>query len=1102
MSKKGLGLGLALGALLWVLMGWGAIAGYGLFGHRGSQETSATSIVSTSLTGQTFNAPAATGTPVGTLSSLLSDNSTFSGTYTLITTCGTNCAGSSSFQIVSVTQLQTLTASLAAGPYQITVRAHQTGLVDLDTHFTITGQGTGSVIATATMLNSGGSILPVGTFISMGQLFRRGDVPSGNCVKLRNAATHTDLVKYQLDEIATRRENGDDGSIRHLVWSALTDATMAATTGTYQVEFVLTGAVCPTPAAARTLAELAAAHDLKLDLTDVRNQDETNRGNSHHLVFDINTAAGNTGRDAPRKCATGPVRDCWIISGPPIDPGNSAADPLLYVQCYVDVTSNSGGTLGPVRHICRVSNSWMNVKVGLAGNTGAPGPVGFANDPQAISYRPQLLDGSTSLLDWSQEDRSSIASTALNTSNGYWTIPNTGPGTQWQFGTAFRYTTTGTPPTGMTSGNLYYSYPPSGSDFTLQQLAQTPYVYLTFLTPAAQGTGTHGFSFRVWHTHWMSWYTTDQGALENWTNGTARAATVIYPALTTAEQTYWKQTGGVPPLRITVAPTDPTAYSNFGIGAYQPLGKTNVIGGSGVGARPDLGLVSEYSAQAFLVETPTTWARALIFSLSGDHYQIATLLNEVTGRPPVLNNGPPAGNHGGAGGSYTGLGTPWGAAVGGSGIQMLGGQPGQDLIGVAYPLEESPITGTTPHYAGGIWGGGRGYRNDHVPSFGNMIYQVFGSRHHLDALYTRGNRALYVVPQGPRIDYMDAVVAGVHYYGLNLYGSERRGSFWAHRDNMLPAHLGGDANIERTYFNDIVNENYYAQIAWEAAIDGSSTNFRNGIVPANGSGYQEATFQDAYGFQTAYQAYAMFRDPLAAHWINLFLREYIAYCSDTIVGARGPSFGEMGSYWCANYYANSNIFNTTLLTNAPVFSTNVGSDYILDASEWGHTHVDFNTNASAVVTQRGLGYVLVAGDKVKNIASNNVNGASDGYDRPDQLDPTVWYTVGGTIDNAAGTFQIINPATSTPFTAFTVHGGTALTSGFIYLKVRQDTATSSPATGAGTSYVPYAQTILYGLHNLGYSTIDPAIAVMNGRGFQDPGSTQTWLNWDPNVVVP
>ena len=261
--------------------------------------------------------------------------------------------------------------------------------------------GTGSLLSTYTIRETSGKNQPAGTVYIAGQAFRRGDLPLGTYPVFRDANTHAPLIQ-QLDEVATRRENGDDGSIRHLVFSVQLPAIPA--NGTYTMEIVKqTGTYAAN--GKQNLSALVGAHDLKLNLTDVRNQDGSVRG-SGSLTFDINEAASNTGRDAPRRCGAGPVRDCWIVVGPPIDNVTHQPDPLLYVTCYLDLTTDptDQASLGPVRHVCRVDNAWMNVKAGSKGNSGNPGPAGFANDPQAISYRPQLLDGSTNLLDWSWYD--------------------------------------------------------------------------------------------------------------------------------------------------------------------------------------------------------------------------------------------------------------------------------------------------------------------------------------------------------------------------------------------------------------------------------------------------------------------------------------------------------------------------------------------------------------------------------------------------------------------------------------------------------------------------------------------------------------------------
>jgi hypothetical protein len=66
-----------------------------------------------------------------------------------------------------------------------------------------------------------------------------------------------------------------------------------------------------------------------------------------------------------------------------------------------------------VRHIFGVANSWMNVAAGSAGNTGAPGPAGFTNDPQMVIYTPVVRDGTTPLLDYDAKYSQTITDPTL-----------------------------------------------------------------------------------------------------------------------------------------------------------------------------------------------------------------------------------------------------------------------------------------------------------------------------------------------------------------------------------------------------------------------------------------------------------------------------------------------------------------------------------------------------------------------------------------------------------------------------------------------------------------------------------------------------------------
>jgi hypothetical protein len=987
--------------------------------------------------------------------------------------------------------------------------------------------GGGMTVTSFTVQNFGATPIAPGTPISFGQAFARGDLLPGNCVRLRNAVTHSDLV-YQLDEIATRHENNDDGSIRHLVWSALTDASVAAG-GTYTVEFVTTGTTCPSTATHQTLAALCMVHDFRLELTDVRNQDDTVRGPDGYtgrLTFDTCAARNNRGRDAPRQVARGPLRDTYIVSGPPAY-GDGSLDPLLYVQCYLDVTTQKdGSSQGPVRNVCRVDNSWMKVAAGnngLAGIysancNGAGCPVGLANDPQALSYRPTLYDGSTTLLDWAWLDQS-LPGSEVNTATSVWTVAGSTGDNLWQPTTPVRYTSTGTAPSGMSSGHLYFASAQTDAngninDTTKQLLYLAPFTFsATYdppLTITTRGAGTNNFSYRVWHPHWMSWYTLDWTGLENWTSGTtARYTSPLLPKFAAPELAYWRKTGVIPPLNLAMDsyfrnnPLPETVSSASGlVNLYEPLNRGVAVAGSGVGGRPDLGLVGEYFSQAFLTGDLIRWQKARIFTLVSVHYVNGSLLNEATGRIPVLNNGPPCADpsvcptaHTGSGASYNQLGAPF------KELQLFAGS---DTTGAlqAVPLDNVPVNdGANHYYTYNFWYFGYSDGNDHAPAWNNGLYTIFGSRHYLDAMYFGGDRANYVtsaynyLPEGRQ----HVTVNGLTYYGLFWGCCERRGAFWAYRDKMLPAALGGDDNIERSYFDDMLTENYWYG---QTLSDNPSAPMYHSISEPMPGGPGEPTFIDGYGTEVTWLGFAMMRDRLAANWMPRWYRFWAAACGETII-ANSPD-----SIWCADYGHDAVTHDAVSGTINTTDAADLGVD---DAESVSCTNF---TSASGTIflNNASPNQVLVNGGRLKLLGKVlGVNGYCNNI-TIDQLDPSVWFT----ITNVSGSnFQLINPRTGTPFAEFT-SGGSAYTGLGQNYKVRW------PANTSGTgwrhySYIPYAEWSIWALStiqnaaSLPRSGINQMITVLKRRGVQMYGSppgadvgsdVATQMLWDPTVSVP
>lgn len=979
----------------------------------------------------------------------------------------------------------------------------------------------GPLLATYTIKETSGKPQPAGSVYIAGQAFRRGDLPPGTYPVFQDANTHAPLVQ-QLDEIATRRENGDDGSIRHLVFSVQLPAIPA--NGTYTMEIVKQTGTYAVPPAKQTLAALCAAHSLKLDMTDVRNQDGTVR-DSGHMTFDVCSNINNAGRDAPRHVAQGPVRDTYIVRGAPVYATSGNKDPLIFVEAYLDLTTLAGDqtSLGPVRHVMRVSSPWMNVKAGSAGNSGAPGPTGFANDPQAISYRPQLLDGASNLLDWSWYDQTiSSANNPITLSgspaptscaqtvsdNGNWTIPGSLGNNSWYHGMALQYSTSGTPPVGMPNnklifvdavGAVYSGATPSNTQIVHFSTVPAPCEGAGFeINPTAQGSGNQVFSYRVWHPKWLHWFTLDQTGLENWTNGTSRTTSPFLPAFTQSEIAYWEQTGTVPPLKIT-PPVDTSivTHTNYEYEVYAPMA-IGVMGGvSSPGERPPIGLTSEYFSQAFLLQTPQAWQLARQAALSFGSWSFGTILDERTARIPAYNNGPPAASHGGGGTPYT------------EGPLTIPLHPGTidifdgfTMDGLTQPRSGIPQANYSG-YAAGPFGAGRHFSNDHKPAWGNGVYQIFGSEHYLAEIYQIAASTVPPVSTGDQIAHQTDTKNGVRFYGLHQNCCEIRGTWWATRDKMSCAAYGSDAYYERQFCNDMLVENYWYYRTLEAWVDtGGFTGFESNFVPPDFEPFQ-ASFKDAYGGMVDYQAYALLRDPLAERFIQKLIQLHLARCSDTVPSA-------YSSYWCASYNYVANLSDTSKVpgTYPIVASQGLGQYFVDDASEMGESpsyiQVDPANDGTLSFVDNGGDFpnlFFSNGDKMKSIRTQNpFNNPA-----PDQLDPAVWYTITNIVKNPDGAVRnvkLINPETGTSFTSYTFNGGSAQGQ-FFYLKTRPTNPADSPSTGFHSlGYVQYIAPVVRGFHALGFSAIDPVLAKLAARGYVDAGGTRQKFSWDSNVVVP
>jgi hypothetical protein len=925
-------------------------------------------------------------------------------------------------------------ATVVNGPLTFgALGANFNGAQYLDATLPATVQG--SVLTTFTLVNDTGNTLPAGSPVSFGQGFRYGDVMPGAYPLIRDATTHVALSGQQWDEVARFVENGGNSSWRHAVWAAWLPNSLA-NGATYQVEFVSTTGTYSQSShqALSALCSGAAAHDLKIFLTDVRNQDDTVR-NTGNAAFRLCDNIANTGRDSPRHLRAGNVYDEYVVSGmfyytasPKQNPAGGQADPLLYAQCIVDIFTNAsdGTSPGDVRWVCHVHNSWENVAAGSIGNTGNPGPAGFTKDPQAVSYRTEIDDGASDVLDWSGLD-ATVASTSnpivSASSNGCnragetvcLNVPSSTGANAWYYGMPTRVSSTGTPVAGLTNGQLYYIWP-SGSvaanantNTQFVSLMKTPGATDPFSMTSSQGTGTTTFTTHQTHYHFETWQTLDWTGLLNWApfGTTTRVTRKVYPALTTAEKLYWEESGVIIPLYLSQSPGNlGPAYSSGRGNNYEPFGTLNVIGGGGTGPRPDLGISNEWAAKAFITQAQLDWDLERLFTLGTTVLGYSTMLDESTGRISALNNGPPTGPGGsGSGGTYAGLGALRNQ------IQWIGccAFPGGN--GYADPDHTDPATAPSDIAFGTLNNTGI----DHMPSFDGFSYIVFGERQFLDMMQWHGNRDFAQQRPGPGPNlgqgyFRDNNATGPdglthHYWGLTTVCCQGRGAAWLTRDVLYPAAFGqdpsvaypdGTKNSERAYFHDMITEtgNY-----WPLFLkfrDGpGSTGYSASVYPPNepdtvgGAGFMSG-FVTAYTGSVAYLAETWMHEPvLGSQWNSKLQRYYEGIC-----GGQLP--GNVPDYYCTEETLDPYVHDGGAIPGS--YQGNIGQ-YLngVDASDFGSNDAFMNILAGGQMAAQE--YIFTAGDTMRMTYNGWDGGAIDPYTPIDQLPGTRRAVIMGPIDN-------------------------------------------------------------------------------------------------------
>lgn len=750
-----------------------------------------------------------------------------------------------------------------------------------------------------------------------------------------------------------------------------------------------------------------------------------------------------------------------------------SADPLLYVVCHVDVTTQSdGSTLGKVRPSCGIYNGWLNVKAGSAGNPGAPGPAGYANDPQTLIYRPAMLDGATVIYDFAAKYDATVtaasnpvyqpgaADACLNQGNPYylsscWDIPASSGNAPWIEGGTHVFTTTGTPPTceikagGTTDAGPcnyiqghYYGDLPSGTSgnkglpSTYVSFSDTPVFANNFsqgaiIEPTSQGTGTHTFSYRLTHFKFNGWWNFTPEGYPLWSDGSVAPFDIAFDQSSfSGERRYWEETGTVPPMRLTgQSPNVAVTYAWYGNRYYEPMSRTILDAEAGGGNRPWYDVVNEYAGACWYTISAADCQNMRVNALAYGIWQQGIMLSEVTGMIPVFSNGPLNGPNG------LGTGTPY----------PVLGQPYVDHELIQYrniysdftdQLEGAPVklgwggSGTplsqTYFYEFGLWGPG-GTFPDHEPEFAGLTYLLDGNPAFLDMIYFHANRAnisnnqIYTDPGNSTV-----------YYAQIVGQNQVRGGWWRMRDLSNGVALGDDTRPERSYLNDVLT---VVKLGWDDAqkvVDGpgysnalENSLFQPGPDAVFGGGTSWGSgFMQAYGTAATYRVWQMTHHPLGKELHDRQARIVQAMCGHTV--ADWPNY--LPAYQCTMYNPMG------AFKDGAIYQVGQNVGYGVNQVDASNTYEGdplYYFTAGSGQIKVGGSTPMTAGDYIKNIIG--LSGISI-----DQMDNQARdYLVIGPVDQAAQTFYIqCNaadavafptqcPVAGGPFTSFT-RGGSPL----------------------------------------------------------------------------
>lgn len=711
--------------------------------------------------------------------------------------------------------------------------------------------------------------------------------------------------------------------------------------------------------------------------------------------------------------------------------------------------------------------------------------------------------------------------------------PSSVAGHIYYAGGCLMYSTNGTPPTGMTNNTVYYTVPSqfnrlgqAADRFNLQTAPYGDAENPTWtVAPTDNGSGLQNLSSRICHNHWKAWSTTDVEGNPLWINGSAQ----FEGTLSVLERRYWEESGVMPPFNLALGHLVIDSFTPVMSGTHtaenQPLNISNTSGGSAGGNRQDIGPVTEWTAVWWLnMDTHPEWAKyTKMTAFNGDNYPGATLLNEATGRTPALNNGPPVGAGPGNGTPFAGMGALF------PGTSVSGIDSSNDLVGVAYPLENTPVSNFAFYAKGAYPGGPYSYHNDHVPAFSPIAYTVWGDYWLLDlarnqaahstAITSTNNNEycgnVYTFPPNSGATYAGQTFRLHFVFCRDLQGIRAMG--WMLRNILVAAALGPDTDPERAYYKSIMDENYNLFIAMKQYKDCTGTpasplpgswSQSPGIVI--GGDLSDQTFMLMYVIDALNRSWTMMRYPLFTEMSVGIKNIYLSW-----VGTAGWPTNTPAIWGGAFQYANLRDYSKGIWGRCT------------GANAGGISHYDYNQIFVTLDTATGIftrtsdgsnyGTPLTNNDLIIN---TNVFEAVQAFDRstgdpipnslygPNELPYDQYYYIVN-YNHPARTFQVSATPNGPPITSYTgmVDGGPwcAFMGGTLWrcqpaFGIRSQTSTN----GESPTYVYWDTTAIIGSKVAGMSGLDPLLANIYSTGVDpnNPPSSAAQFFYDATIVVP